>query len=174
MEHPTSETFYRDEFLQAVFDAIPAFVFIVDSDVKLLFWNSMARQLVGEQANRVYLKKSGEAFRCIHASETPDGCNASVFCKQCVIRTSVGKSLRDMQTSRAFTRVQLCSDDKVKEIFLLVTASPFTYHKKVYTLLILEDVSHVIALEEARGPAEEEEIALLAGKEREILTWLKK
>ena len=171
--------FYGDEFLQSIFDAIPGFVFIVDSDVKLLFWNATARQLVGEQSDRVYLKRGGEAIRCIHSTEAPEGCGTSAACERCVIRGAVAKALLDKKASRAFTRVQLCSGEKIDDIYLLVTASPFTHHNKVYALLILEDVSHVIALEEARSKevgetAAAENAGLLTGKEREILRWLKK
>jgi len=172
------DKFHNDELLQNIFNAIPAFVFIVDADVRLLFWNAKAEQLVGERRDRVYLKRGGDAVQCVHSFETPAGCGAAGYCTTCPIRNSVTAALRDRKACRAFTRMQLSSGDTTTDVYLLVNASPFLHQKKDYVLLILEDVSHVIALEEAQGhlPKESEapqDTALLSTTERAVLKWLK-
>ncbi len=170
------DNLYQDEFLKGVFDAIPAFVFIVDNDVRLHFWNAPARNLVGHDPALLYLKKGGEALHCIYSIESRGGCGWSKYCRECVIRSSVSKSFTAGETSRGFTRLQRRSGDTIVEVYLLVTASPFHYKEKEYALLLIEDVSHLLdesLNQAAEPPAREEPAVTLTGCEREILLWLK-
>lgn len=175
MEQTKHENMYKDEFLQRIFDAIPAFVFIVDEDVKLHFWNAPARQLVGEEPAKIYMKRGGEALHCIHAmGESPDGCGTATFCRECIIRNSVANAFTDGKTRREFTRLDLWSNGAITEVYLLVTVSPFHYKDGDYALLLIEDVSHLLD-ENLEKPEQvkEEPAVTLSNSELEILKWLK-
>jgi DNA-binding CsgD family transcriptional regulator len=176
MEQTKRENLYRDEFLQRIFDAIPAFVFIVDEDVKLHFWNAPARQLVGEDSNRVYLKRGGEALHCIHSGNAGrEGCGVSSFCRECIIRNAVASAFNEGQTRREFTRLDRWSGDTITEVYLLLTVSPFHYKDGDFALLLIEDVSHLLDEQEKEKPepVKEEPAVTLSSSEREILKWLK-
>jgi DNA-binding CsgD family transcriptional regulator/PAS domain-containing protein len=176
MELIKSENLYQDEFLQSVFDAIPAFVFIVDEDVKLYFWNTRARQLVGHDPAQVYKRRGGEVLHCIYALQAKDGCGTDKYCSECIIRNSVSKSFDDGKTRREFARLQLWSGETITEVYLLVTASPFHYKEKEYALLLIEDVSHLLEASLEKGepdPVKAEPTVTLTACEREILIWLK-
>lgn len=168
-----------DDFLKGIFNAIPAFAFIVDRDVRLLYWNTMAEDLVGPHRKAVYVKRAGEVIHCVHSFESPEGCGRAEFCRTCVIRNSVTKAYSEDKVCRAFTRAELCSGDKINELYLLVTASPFAYQNNKFVFLLIENVSNVIAHEESQRQsvphkAVHQDASLLSKRERVVLEWLKK
>jgi len=170
----------EDEFLKGIFNAIPAFAFIVDRDVRLLYWNTMAEDLVGPHRKAVYVKRAGEVIHCVHSFESPEGCGKAEFCGTCVIRNSVTRAYKEGKVCRAFTRAELCSGDRINELYLLVTASPFSYQNSRFVFLLIENVSNVIAYEESQRQAVphkaavHQDASLLSKREREVLKWLKK
>lgn len=176
MEQINDDNLYQDAFLQSVFDAIPAFVFIVDEDVRLHFWNAPARQLVGNDPAQVYLKQGGEALHCIYSIQEKEGCGRTHYCSECVIRNTVSKSYREGKPLRDFARLQRLVGESITEVYLLVTASPFHYQGNDYSLLLIEDVSHILdeTLEKNDPePVKTEPAITLTASEREILIWLK-
>lgn len=141
------ETLQKAEFLQNVFDTIPALIFIVDDDVQIFYLNSTASQMLGATKEFVYKKRGGEALHCIHSTDVPEGCGRSESCKSCIIRNSVYEAISGNKVYRKNARMELCaSEDVVKEVNLLVTTAPFKYEGKNFALLILEDVSELIQL----------------------------
>lgn len=176
MEETNHGHLYQDQFLQSIFDAIPAFVFIVDEDVRLHFWNAPARALVGEDSTQVYMKRGGEVLHCIQAIEAKHGCGTATFCDECVIRNSVGKAMTDGKTSRDFARVERRVGDSTSEVYLLVTSSPFHYKEQDYAMLLIEDVSRLLdepREKEKQDQAKEEPAVTLSASELDILKWLK-
>jgi hypothetical protein len=83
---------------------------------------------------------------CIHAIETPEGCGHAPFCSDCVVRNSVREAYSGKAVVRKKTHVELESGGLVNRIYLLITASPFSYESEQLVLLVLEDMSETIAL----------------------------
>ncbi|MBI5848687.1 MAG: helix-turn-helix transcriptional regulator [Nitrospirae bacterium] len=173
-----SDKFFEDMPIGEIFDAIPAPAFIVDEDVKLLHWNCTARKL-GLHKGHVSVLKGGEALKCVHASEGPGGCGTTLACKNCVIRTLVNDSINSSRVYRELAVVEICRSNRVEEIYLLVTASPFLCRSRKCAFLLLEDVSAILSAVQPEGWARQitfnpVEGLLLAPREQEILWWLKK
>ncbi|MFA5352653.1 MAG: PAS domain S-box protein [Thermodesulfovibrionales bacterium] len=138
----------KDPFLNSIFDAIPAYVFIVDADVRILYRNATAARLLGLNMEQVYMKRGGEVLHCIHSDEDPGGCGWAEPCKHCVIRNVVAEAIKGNRTHRKFTRMELRTEGAVADAYLLVTATPFLYRGAKYVLLILEDMGKVISPED--------------------------
>ena len=137
----------KNDFLRNLFDALPSMLFVVDEDVRILFWNAAAAALVGTNAEQVIKKRGGEALHCIHATDVPEGCGRAEYCKDCVVRQSVNEAFRGNKIFRKKTRMELQgSDDLLTEVYVLVTAAPFSYEGAAYALLALEDISELIQL----------------------------
>ena len=134
-----------NEFLAGVINAIPLNIFVVDEDVRILFWNSAASSLMGDKRD-VYLKRCGEVFHCIHSMESPDGCGRSGFCKDCIIRNSVYEAIGGIQIYRERTMMQLIKSGQTIDVPLLITTAPFQYNNKNLCLLMIEDISDLIQL----------------------------
>ncbi|NTU42715.1 MAG: PAS domain S-box protein [Nitrospirales bacterium] len=146
----------KDPFLSSIFDAIPAYVFIVDYDVRILYRNAAGARLLGLNMEQVYMKRGGEVLHCIHAEGAAEGCGWAEPCRQCVIRNTVAEALKGNRAFRKFSRMELRTDGAVTDAYFLVTATPFRYRGGKYVLLIMEDMGMVVTLEDLNKQLVEE------------------
>lgn len=131
-----------------ILDAIPAFVFAVDGDVRIVEYNSAAAGLLDNDRITVLNKRAGEALHCIHSIEVPEGCGHAPACRECVIRNSVNDAFKGEKIVRKRVRLELGSGERTSEVFAVVTASPFVLDGKELVLLLLEDISDLLAIQE--------------------------
>jgi PAS domain-containing protein len=132
------------EYLRAVFDAIPHPAFIVGADVRIQDFNQAGAQLLGPAPAMALHQSGGEAFHCIHAGVT--GCGQHEFCKTCAIRNSVNEALSGAKSCRKMHKAKLFKHGEIISIDLLITASPLPQGGNPLALLILEDISELLAL----------------------------
>jgi len=136
--------FKDDAFLIDTFNAIPFPVLVVDDDVHILFWNSAALRLIGNE--EMLQQRGGEALHCIHSKDVDEGCGRGPYCKTCVVRNSVNEASHGRRIYRKKTIMQRRIGEKVTELPLLVTTSPFQYKNRSLTLLILEDIHELMEI----------------------------
>jgi two-component system cell cycle sensor histidine kinase/response regulator CckA len=154
---PMTETlFEKADFLRSLFDAIPSFLFIVDSDVRIFHLNAAAETLLNAERKDVLMKRGGEAMHCIYSNEVPGGCGRSAHCADCVVRNSVGKAFGGTGVFRETANVKLQADGEVRDIYLMVTASPFQYEGVRFALLVLEEFKELKKAEEEKRKLEEQ------------------
>ncbi|MDA8433844.1 MAG: ATP-binding protein [Nitrospiraceae bacterium] len=142
------DLFGKADFLHRLFDTIPSFLFIVDSDVRIFHLNNAALKLLGGDRNRLLLKRGGEALHCIHSFEVPEGCGNAPHCRDCVVRNSVDRAFRGEAVRRQLTRMTLVSGGVTAEVHLSVTADRMDYEGQPFVLLIMEDVTGLKRVEE--------------------------
>jgi light-regulated signal transduction histidine kinase (bacteriophytochrome) len=145
----TKDLLHKADFLHNLFDAIPAFIFIVDPDVRIHHLNAAASRLLGAGKGVVLLKRGGEALHCIHSTETPEGCGRAPACVDCVVRNSVNRSFQGGSVQRETAKMLLLHAGGTSEVHMMVTASPFRYGDREFSLLILEDITELKNVEEA-------------------------
>lgn len=133
------------DYFQALFNAIPSPILIVDGDVQVQEANTAGFALLGSR-NSIYRRKGGDILHCIHASRSPEGCGHSVECPECIIRNSVGKAIAGEAVTRIRLRMERSDGRGTIETYLLVTASPFDYEDRRLALLQLEDIDELMAL----------------------------
>lgn len=131
-----------------ILDAIPAFVFAVDEDVRIIEYNAAAAALLVNNRSAAVNTKAGDALHCIHSHEVPEGCGHADICKECVIRNSVGMAFRGDRVSRQRARIEISTDGTTAEIFAVITASPFVLDGRKLVLLLIEDISELIAIQD--------------------------
>ena len=138
----------KNDFLRNLFDALPSMLFVVDEDVRILFWNAAAAALVGTNAEQVFKKRGGEALHCIHATDVPEGCGRAEYCKDCVVRQAVNEAFRGNSVCRKKSRMELQNNgsNTIIDVYALVTAAPFVCEGASYALLALENISELIKL----------------------------
>lgn len=134
------------DLVDAVLDAIPSPIFVVDDDVQILGYNLAASQMLAQEPNLVLRQRAGEILHCLHSTETPGGCGRAPACKDCPVRNSVKEALSGHRVVRARARMQLLQGNGLKEIFFLVTTAPFVHQDQSLVLLILEDISELMDL----------------------------
>ena len=134
--------FDDDVFLRDTFNAIPFPTLVVDEDIRILFWNSASRQLLGDEP--IFRQKGGEVLHCIHSMETENGCGHSTYCEDCIVRNCVQESIRGEKVYRKKTIMEVIKDGVVSQIPLLATASPYQYKEQKLAVLILEDIRDIV------------------------------
>jgi hypothetical protein len=137
------EVFGFAGFHQVLFDAIPLYVFVADSDVRILGYNTAASALFHGD---VLSMPGGKALNCLNESKSPKGCGHSEDCKSCVIRSSIKGAVSGHEVLRERCRMRVVKSGQVEELHLLVTASPFSFEDVTYALLILEDINELTQL----------------------------
>jgi PAS domain-containing protein len=134
------------ELLGTILDAIPASIFMVDKDVEVLGVNRKALLMLSQDPESIIRRPAGEVLHCIHSTETTGGCGTAEACRECRVRAAVGKSFKDNQVVRHKVQMELVSEGDVKPASLLITTTPFEFQKKMFVLLILEDISELMDL----------------------------
>jgi len=132
---------------RVLFNAIPSIALVVDSDVRILDYNKAASKILGSQSEPVLNRRGGEALHCIHSYEVADGCGYAQHCEDCIIINSVKGAIKGSDIVRQRTKLDLIHDDKIDQVFALITASPFVHNDHQLVLLIIEDISELVELQ---------------------------
>jgi PAS domain-containing protein len=144
----TRKILEKGDFIESILNSIPLPIFVVDEDVRILWFNQSASPLLNLEPDLVLLKRCGEVFHCVHAVESSAGCGNTEFCKACPIRNSVQLSINGQRVLRQKHKMRMVGKDRAVEINLLVTTAPFAYQDESLVLLILEDISELLELKD--------------------------
>jgi nitrogen fixation/metabolism regulation signal transduction histidine kinase len=136
----------EDAFFEAVIDAVPSPLFVVDEEVRVYAYNRAAVPLFAEDPGKILRMGCGDALYCIHSAETPQGCGGGEACKKCVIRLSVGKSCGGQSVVREKTEMQLIRENRAEKVQMFITTAPLHYKDQSYVLVVLEDISELFEL----------------------------
>ena len=135
-----------DKLFEAMLDAIPSPVLLVDEDVNIIAANAAANSFIGVDAKTILRKRGGDVMGCLHSTKTSKGCGHAEMCRQCVIRNSVERTFMGKKVVRAQTKMDIQKDGKTTHAFILVTTSPIALDGVDYCLLIMEDFSELVKL----------------------------
>ncbi len=141
------DLFKKADFLNHIFDTVPSFLFVVDSDVRIFHLNAASLKLLGTDRNTVLMKRGGDALHCIHSREAAEGCGRAESCRDCVVRNSVSRVFRGEEIHREITNMKLLAEGKNLEVYLSVTATPLEYEGQKFALLIMEDITDLKKVE---------------------------
>ena len=134
------------ELLGIILDAIPASIFMVDRDIKVLGVNRKAMHMLSQDPESVIRVRAGAVLHCIHSTETPGGCGTSESCRECLVRAAVNKSFSANQVVRQKAQMELVQEEGISEVSLLITTTPFEFQKRIFVLLILEDITELMEI----------------------------
>ncbi|ADI73297.1 putative PAS/PAC sensor protein [Methanohalobium evestigatum Z-7303] len=70
-----------DKELEAIYENSPVVSMVVDSDRRIIKMNKSAEQFAGAISDEVKGMKGGDALRCLHSLDDPDGCGFGPHCK---------------------------------------------------------------------------------------------
>lgn len=133
--------FLDQGFHRVLFDAVPAPVFVMDKNLRILDCNLAATRLIGKRRRFVKRQRSGEVLHCIHAVETSGGCGCAPACRDCVVRQCIQAASRGSRIVRRQAKMELMSKGRPAVVNLRVSCQPFTYGRSAFILLILEGLN---------------------------------
>ena len=131
-------------------ETVPSLVMVVDEDLKVHELNGAARAFLGSDYPKALGKRSGDAFNCTHCQDDPGGCGSGRFCQICPIREAATEAFKQQMVVRRRTKADVTDAGQPREVHLLVTATPVPSQRSKRILLVLEDIS---ALMELQDPA---------------------
>ncbi|GFO66953.1 hypothetical protein GMLC_05320 [Geomonas limicola] len=135
-----------NEYLRAVIDAIPSLVFIVDTDLKVLDVNRAARKVLGSESELILKRLCGEVLHCIHELDSHKKCGQTPFCEDCILRIAVTRASESSRMFREKYRMVHRRNNTDYQADYFVTASPFNHNGSTLLIMVLEDVTELLAL----------------------------
>lgn len=108
----TDEQQLRDSLaeLSAIYEAAPVAMMIVDRERRVRKVNGFAAVFAGRPAEEMIGMRGGEALRCLHHLDNPEGCGFGPYCRRCRIRKAVvdtfsaGKNFQNIEQWLPFPR----------------------------------------------------------------------
>jgi PAS domain S-box-containing protein len=149
-EHKKADNMLRDSEaeISAILDSAPMIMIMVDSERRVLKSNYSASQFSGRDAGEMNGLRAGEALRCLHSQEDPQGCGFSPACQTCLVRLTLNDTL---ETGNSHYQVEwhlpFIREGMTEELtFLLYTYSLKLPQKRA--LVCIQDVTDLKANEE--------------------------
>jgi hypothetical protein len=137
----------RVQNLRVVLDAIPSLILVVDPDLRVIDTNSSARNYLQKDAEVVLKRLCGEVLHCVHEADAEEECGRTPFCPDCILRKAVTTVTKTKAAFRARHRLRQRRDGSEEELTeFFVTASPLYVEGEALVLMVLEDVTELLAL----------------------------
>jgi PAS domain S-box-containing protein len=132
----------KQKNLEAIFDAVPTGMLLIDGDMTVKRVNNAIRQMVGKDYPQIINRPIGTALACINSTCSEKGCGHSPACKAC----SLQKFIKDVLNSeQAVREVEIRPAFKVvgEEItpWLCMTVEPVTIDGCKYAVIALDDIT---------------------------------
>ena len=127
-------------FIAETMDAMPLVVLLLNEQRQIVLANAQALHALGAPVGSVLGKRPGEALRCIHAPEGPEGCGTSLFCSRCGAVRAVLGALEGHYTTMECSLLR-GSEHGVEAMDLDVSSTPITVDGRKLVIFTIQDVS---------------------------------
>jgi signal transduction histidine kinase len=86
--------------------------------------------------------RPGEALKCVHSSDTPNGCGTGEYCSTCGAVIAIITSLVKDESVEKECVLTIERDNKNVDLYFRVRCVPITYDTKRLLLLFLQDITY--------------------------------
>ena len=137
------ELLEQKDLLTAIYRNAPLVLMVVDSERRVQQVNGFAFQFAGRDMEEMIGLRGGEALRCVHALDDPQGCGFGDFCGQCVIRNTLLDTLRTGKTHLMIEAPYYFQKnaDETLELTFLASTTPLTFKNERMALMTLQDIT---------------------------------
>lgn len=143
-ERVQAEKALRDALaeLTTIYHNVPLAMMLVDRDRRVRKVNDTAALFASRPAEEMLDLRSGEALRCLHHLDDPEGCGFGPACATCAVRLAVldtfsdGQSRQDVEAWLPFPR-----GDSVEERCLLVSTAYLQTAGSERVLVCVQDIT---------------------------------
>lgn len=130
----------EDPAILAAINSVPDMILVLNSHLQIVAVNRplLATFGVADQAILVGMRP-GEAIRCIHSSEGPDGCGTSETCLTCGASVTIRASRKNDTQAVGECRIVISSGGETT-LDMEVTATPLDVAGIPFTVFALRDI----------------------------------
>jgi PAS domain S-box-containing protein len=151
-ERQRAETALRDREteLDAIYENAPIVMLLVDGERRICKMNQCAQAFARTNLAEAVGRRGGDALRCLHALESPEGCGCGPHCGACTVRRTV---LDTLQTGRSHQQVEatlpFAVDGERRDLTLLLGTARLQVQGQTRVLVTLQDVTALKQTQEA-------------------------
>ncbi len=143
---------FDHDLIKTVIENLQTVIIVLDLNTEIVYANTMAEMFSGKSRNRLSGLRGGVAFNCIHANDHADRCGFGPHCKDCMVRSTVEKTLSTGQNhSNVEARVEFTDKG---EKFLTVSTQYLKDHELV--IVSLNDITDIKMLEKKKVESEKQ------------------
>jgi signal transduction histidine kinase/CheY-like chemotaxis protein len=132
----------REEQLTAIYEHAPLIMMLVDGDRRVRKVNRLAEQFAGASATEMIGRRGGEALRCLHALDDPEGCGFGPHCQECPVRRTV---VETFETGQSHRQVEAClpfaPEGKLQDVTFLLCTARLVVRGQPQVLITIQDIS---------------------------------
>lgn len=135
--------------IDAIFESSPVAMLAVDESIKIISVNKAAVELCGGNISNVLHHRPGDAIRCLHSFETPQGCGFAKDCPICPIRKVIEGLITGSggKIHRVEMPVTIVRNEGPQNIWLDVGAEAIFVDGKRIICIALDDITERKKLE---------------------------
>ncbi len=111
--------------LESIYRNAPLVLMVVDGERRIRQVNGFAAQFAGRAAEEMLGLRGGEALRCLHALDAPEGCGFGEFCQECIVRNTVLDTLANRSTHlQVEATLPFLIDGQEEQLTFLLSSTP--------------------------------------------------
>jgi DNA-binding NtrC family response regulator len=139
----------ESEFLNTLFETIPASVMVVDENQRVRMVNEALEREFAVAKDTVVDVCPGDALRCPRAMSNPLACGTLDECLKCQLRPTIDEGLEGATVDRRRCQFQYQVEGEDRELTLLVSVKPLDHKGERLSIVILEDITELSGLRKA-------------------------
>ena len=132
----------RENQLTTIYENAPLIMMLVDSDRRVCKVNTLAEQFAGASAADLVGRRGGEALRCLHALDDPQGCGFGPHCQHCAMRLTV---IETLATGRSHHQVEaslpFVIEGQAQELTFLLCTACLSVQGQPQVLVTIQDIT---------------------------------
>jgi len=141
--------------LGTIFAHAPVAMMLVDRERRVTEVNGSAARFAGRTAEEMIGLRGGEALRCLHHLDDPQGCGSGQVCKNCQVRLAVLDTFRDKKSREQIeTCLPFPANGGAEERCLSVSTAYLEYDGNGRVLVCVQDITERVRAEEALRESE--------------------
>ncbi|MFP4266341.1 MAG: PAS domain S-box protein, partial [Desulfonatronovibrionaceae bacterium] len=143
--------------LSAIYEYAPVVMLLVDEDRRIQKANTVAANFAERSMQEMLGLRGGEALRCLHHLDNPQGCGFGEACQSCQVRRAVLNTLRDHKSRNKLEAwLSFSSGGENVDKCLLVNTAYLEIAGQNRVLVCLQDITCIKETEQALERAKQE------------------
>jgi transcriptional regulator with PAS, ATPase and Fis domain len=135
-----SRLFKNDDLASGLLDALPCGVLVTTEDGTVIALNNVVEHIFDVKNAELIGQDFGKALCCANSCEQ-DECGSTSECEDCEVRKLALMALYSNQKKRKRVSLRVNISNHIKDVTILICASPFNLGSRRLSILTIEDIS---------------------------------